>query len=375
MSRKNILSFLMLMPFFSFASTFIETTDVGNEKWPYEMNSSKSFDVASKCEMLVFMEVFNTYNAFSEAILPQKIGVKSMKTASVNTWKKVTKERIIANFNKLSSEALNDVVAVKSNSSWETLSSINLKEKLPENCKSWYESTVVFYTSYVKEQLRLAALYPRITSEILQFSENEIQGHNLSDKNFLLTFDDGPTVINGNTDKLIKVLERYNLTAMFFVLGDNLEKRLKSSSIGAIQNLYGANSVFSHGKVHKSHQKYTLWKESIEHTNTLLHKVFPTENKSDLMYFRPPYGQRNKMLVDYFTERESKIIFWNIDSRDWSSKLNAQQVAERQIRLMLLWRNGILLFHDIHSKSQKAVPIIYNYFKDTNITWMKSDAI
>jgi len=39
---------------------------------------------------------------------------------------------------------------------------------------------------------------------------------------------------------------------------------------------------------------------------------------------------------------------------------------------MLLWRKGILLFHDIHSKAQKVTPIIHSYFKDTDITWMSA---
>ena len=365
----------LLIPFFTFASNFIEVKNINNVGWPLEMNSNKSFDVASKCEMLVFIEVFNQYDSLSEIILAQKIKVNQPKIQSVYQWKEETKARIIANFNKLSNESLNDVVVLNKNSSWETLSLIELEKKIPANFLNWYKSTKDFYTDYIRQQLRLAALYPRITSEILQFSKNEIQGHNFSDKNFLLTFDDGPTKVNGNTDKLIKILENHKLTGMFFVLGENLEKRLKASSIKSINDLYGQNSVFSHGKVHKSHQTYISWKASIDYTNNLIHKIFPTENKNELMYFRPPYGQRNKMLVNYFTSKKSKIIFWNIDSRDWSSKLDIQQVADRQIKLMLLWRNGILLFHDIHTKVQKTIPIIHKYFKNTNITWMKPNTI
>lgn len=372
-NKKIIITyFLLLFSFLSFGKSFLV---LNNQDWPYKMNSRKGFDVASKCEMLVFIEVFNMFDAYSEAEIPLKIGVNNVNKKSVELWKKETKERILNNFNKLSVTSLIDVIFVQQNSSWETLSINDLEKAFPENFLNWYSVSKAFYTDYVKEQMRLAALYPRITSEILQFSENEIQGHNLPDKNFLLTFDDGPTVANGNTDKLIKVLDSYNLTGMFFVLGDNLEKRLKESSKESLVNLYGENEVLSHGRIHKSHQKYSQWKSSIEFTNELIHKVFPREDKNELIYFRPPYGQRNKMLVDYFIEKNSKIIFWNIDSRDWSSKLNTQKVAYRQIKLMLLWRNGILLFHDIHNKVQKAVPIIHNYFKDTDIVWMKPSSI
>ncbi len=362
---------LFLIPFFSFA----EIKNTNNTDWPLEMNSSKNFDVASKCEMLVFIEVFNEYDILSKYDLSLKVKVKNIKEQSVEKWKKETKKRILTNLKRLSNTSLKDLVIVRKGSSWALLSEIELQKILPNNFTNWYNSTKIFYNNYIKEQIRLAALYPRITSEILQFSKNEVQGHNFNDKSFLLTFDDGPTRVNGNTDKLINVLNRHELTGMFFVLGENLEKRLKTSSKKALNNLYGENKVYSHGKIHKSHQKYTYWKASIDETNTLIHNVFSTEDKNELAYFRPPYGQRNKALVAYFGERNSKIVFWNIDSRDWSSKLNAEQVANRQIKLMLLWRKGILLFHDIHSKAQKAVPLIYNYFKNTSIKWEDSNVV
>lgn len=364
-----IYAVFLLIPVVSFASSVTLFENTCNQHWPLKMNSNESFDIASKCEMLVFIEVFNLYDSFSETILGQKIKVKNTNFKSVNQWKKETQARILSNFNQLSDESLKEIVFLKKNSNWETLSLIDLEKNLPDNFSTWYRSTKIFYTNYLKEQFRLAALFPRITSEILQFSENEIQGHNFLDKNFLLTFDDGPTLVNGNTDKLILVLDNLRLTGMFFVLGDNLAKRLETSTIESIKELYGKNSVLSHGKVHKSHQKYTDWKESIDYTNNLIHKIFPTKN--ELVYFRPPYGQRNKTIADYFTTKKSKIIFWNIDSRDWSSKLGVKQVVNRQIKLMLLWRKGILLFHDIHSKAQKVTPIIYTYFKETGITWMK----
>ena len=59
-----------------------------------------------------------------------------------------------------------------------------------------------------------------------------------------------------------------------------------------------------------------------------------------------------------------------MDSQDWNKDITARQVADRQITLMLLWRKGILLFHDVHYKAQTAVPIIKEYFKKANINWV-----
>jgi peptidoglycan-N-acetylglucosamine deacetylase len=342
----------------------------GRALWTYKINSDVSFDIASKCEMLVFVEVFNQYDNLTEIELSKRLGVRAINSASISRWKEETKNRIIDNFRSLSEGSLGEIISIDKNSSWETISKIPLQERIPGNLRQWYEFSKRFYDRYLNEQLRLAALFPRTTSEIIGLSENEISGHEFAQKHFLLTFDDGPSGENGNTDKLIKVLNNLQLKSAFFVLGRNLQNRLNASSEKSLRELYGQNLVFSHGKVHLSHQKYSQAqvKDSIDFTSQLIEKIFSGQNKT--VYFRPPYGQRNQFLSDYLASQNSKVILWNIDSHDWMTDMDAEQAADREITLMLLWRKGILLFHDIHPKAQRAVPIIYNYFKDANIKWM-----
>ncbi len=363
-----LVSLVFLSPLSSHASGPGKIAKADRALWPYKIDSNINFDTASKCEMLVFAEILNQFDHLTEVELAEKIDVKKINAISLNKWKEETKARIIDNFKSLSDASLKEIIPINKNSSWENISAVQLKKQMPDKLKKWYESAKNFYDYYLCEQLRLASLYPRITSEIMQLSKNEIQGHNFPQKQFLLTFDDGPTVVNGNTDKLVKVLDNNNLTGMFFVLGNSLNNRLKASSSKSLRDLYGQNMVVSHGKEHLSHQKYVEWKTSLDYTNQLIHEVFPTP--MDMVYFRPPYGQRNQVLLDYVSSNQSKIILWNMDSQDWSANINAQEVADREITLMLLWRKGILLFHDIHSKAQTAVPIIYNYFKGANIIWM-----
>ena len=371
----HIIIFLLVMPTFSFAIDPIDIAKADRSLWPYQIDSDKNFDIASKCEMLAFVAVFNQYTNMSTEELSKKTKVSKPNLASITQWKELTKFRILENFKNLSEQSLTDIIAIKKNSTWKTLSAIQLQKAIPPNLAKWLESSVNFYSNYINEQLRLAALNPRLTSEIFLIAPNEADGNNFAQKNFLLTFDDGPTVQNGNTDKLMKVLENYSLSGMFFVLGDNLKIRLEQTSALKLNDLYGKNSVYSHGKTHVSHQKYAEWMQSLDYTNDLINKTFGGSQQNKMVYFRPPYGQRNKRLADYLALKNSKNILWNIDSQDWSSKINAQEIADRQITLMLLWRKGILLFHDVHAKAQVAVPIIHDYFKKSNIVWVDSKSI
>lgn len=335
--------------------------------WPQSINSKTDFDVASKMEMLVFVEVFKEYIKLNPSELSLKIDVRFVNDKSITEWEAKTKKLLLANFQTLSDESLRLHISIKKNIDWNSLEQLNLAKNIPSNLKTWYNSARVFYQDYLSELYRLAALNPRITSEIMTLDETEITGDKFKQKHFLLTFDDGPTPQNGNTDRLLKVLNENNLKGIFFVLGDNFEQRIKSTSAKSLALLYGDNLVASHGKFHKSHQKYPDWQNSIDFTKKTIDS---TIDQKGMVYFRPPYGQRNKILVDYLKAHESKVMLWNMDSQDWNKEISGQEVAHRQITLMLLWRKGILLFHDVHAKAQTAVPIIKEYFRKAEVNWI-----
>ena len=334
--------------------------------WNFPMNSSYDFDVASKCEILVFIEVFTEYCTYDEEKLKVLTSLKTLNSQSVENWKIQTRKILLNNINALDKEALNAVIKISPKNTWETLSKVELGKNIPEQLTNWYQNSKTFYKSYIYEQLRLAALFPKITSEINTLHPNEVTGHEFNQKHFLLTFDDGPTPVNGNTDKMIKVLSLHNLSAVFYVLGTSLTARKEATSALSLQKLYQNQSVSSHGFEHNSHQKSLTWKTSIGDTEKLIKAIFTNSTVN----FRPPYGQRTKEIAIYLEKNNAKIVLWNLDSQDWNSKITANEVANRQITLMLLWRKGILLFHDIHPKAQIAVPIIYNYFKNCSINWV-----
>lgn len=366
MNRLKFLFFFLFVLQQSFGQK--NFAKINRATWPYQINSKIDFDVASKMEMLAFTEVFKEFLSLNPIELSQKTGVKNVNVKSVRYWENKTKSILLDNFAHLSGESLPTFAAVKKNIDWNALAVFQLKQNLPSNLLKWHNDSKVFYEDYLSELYRLAALNPRITSEIATIDDQEVNGDAFEQKHFLLTFDDGPTPQNGNTDKMINVLNEYNLKGVFFVLGDSFNQRLNSTSSKSLETLYGKNVVASHAKIHKSHQNFADWKQSLDYTEQLIKKVFKAK---DAVYFRPPYGQRSKILVDHVqNNHQSKVVLWNIDSQDWNKDMSAKIVADRQITLMLLWRKGILLFHDIHPKAQTAVPIIYKYFKKAEITWI-----
>jgi peptidoglycan/xylan/chitin deacetylase (PgdA/CDA1 family) len=361
----------LLAAFSTFAQGPKQIAKISRSLWPYEINSVTEFDFASKMEMLVFIEVLEGQEKLNnEDSLARYLGLEKVAVASVELWKGKVKNNLLTNFNALSKPSNHDFISLAQPLSWVSLvqGARSLSGKMPEALKAWYGDTKAFYLRYIYEQMRLAALFPRITSEILPMDNSEMTGFELKDKQFLLTFDDGPTALRGHTDRLLATLKQQNQHGLFFILGDMYNARLRATSLKQLHDLYGPNVVGSHGKVHKPHQKYAEWPNSLSSSLQIIDSVVP-ENQQRV-FFRPPYGQRNSQMVSYLNAHHAQVMLWNIDSQDWNAKISSPEVADRVITLMLLWRKGIILFHDIHPKANESLPVIWKQFGTSGIQWV-----
>ena len=173
-----------------------------------------------------------------------------------------------------------------------------------------------------------------------------------------LTFDDGPS---NYTDEILDVLEKYNVTATFFVVGTNLNTKYNNTMARLIKL---GNEVGIHGYSHKEFTKIKQSKvvEEIEYTNKLL-KGFNIEAK----YIRPPYGSINNKLKKII---EYPIILWNVDTLDWKYK-DALKIYNNSIDD--IHDGSIILMHDHYLSSVKTLDLIIpklqeDGYKIVNIT-------
>ncbi len=375
MKKLYILFFIQLICYSLFAGGPKKIATVDRSLWPYKINTPVEFEFATKMEILVFLEVLLEKKSLkTKKDFQDYVNIKKVNPVSAQKWQDKITTILVNNLNHILFTSSHDFLEINEIVKVNKLPFYieKFKSKLPENLKPWYKNSKVFYDHYVYELIRLALLFPRITSEILTLDPSEIQGYGTTDKNYLLTFDDGPTRVNGNTDQTIKYLEDNNLPSLFFVLGDKLDRRLKKTSQKKIQALYKSVHVGSHGQIHKSHARYSKRIASLDFTHNIIKKNL--SQVSEPMFFRPPYGQRNDEVISFLQEKNTKVMLWNIDSQDWNRKISSREVAHRMVSLMLLWRSGILLFHDIHPKALQALPIILKTFEGTEIKWAKAGA-
>lgn len=164
-----------------------------------------------------------------------------------------------------------------------------------------------------------------------------------SSKVIYLTFDDGP--IPEATPFVLDTLDRYNIKATFFMVGDNVRKHPDIFADVARRGHRIGNHTFNHiGGVRGSAKDYI---DNTEKANAIIQQHLKTIRPNDntpLNLFRPPHGWM--LSPHYRTLRRMgyKIIMWDLVTRDYSRRLTADDVVDNVKQYA---RNGsIITFHD-----------------------------
>lgn len=171
----------------------------------------------------------------------------------------------------------------------------------------------------IEQPPRLArALYP-----------DAIWRMNPKEKKVYLTFDDGP--IPSITPWVLRLLSERCIKATFFLVGDNVRKHPDEYHMLLEEGHRTGNHTFNH--IRGFEYSTSDYMANTEKANTLI--------GSNL--FRPPHGH---MLYGQYNALKKKytIIMWDLVTRDYSKKLNEEQVLHNVKRYT---RNGsIITFHD-----------------------------
>jgi peptidoglycan/xylan/chitin deacetylase (PgdA/CDA1 family) len=163
---------------------------------------------------------------------------------------------------------------------------------------------------------------------------------NKKSKTVYLTFDDGP--ITDVTPWVLDVLDRENVKATFFCVGENVEKHKQ------IYNniLNRGHSVGNHSFHHIRGREFSL--------NEYLKDVEKASNVISSKLFRPPYGS---LTISQFKSlrKNYRIVFWDVLTEDYNPRKSANDCLNN---VKQLTRNGsVIVFHD----SIKAAERLKNF--------------
>ena len=170
-----------------------------------------------------------------------------------------------------------------------------------------------------------------------------------SKKMIALTFDDGP---NYNTSKVIDVLNKYDIKATFFVLGSRAINNKDILKKMADSGMEIGNHTYNHLLLTKYDENKI--RSEIEDTSEVIYSA--TKKRPKLL--RPSYGSVNNKIKKV---ANMPIIIWDIDTLDWKYH-NSKRITSRVVNKV---RDGdIILMHDIHERTVKAVEKIIPMLKE-----------
>ena len=170
-----------------------------------------------------------------------------------------------------------------------------------------------------------------------------------SEKCVYLTFDDGPHP--ELTDYVLALLEKYNIKATFFCVGDNVRKypevfeRIKTSG----------HDVGNHTMHHL---------RGFEHScEVYLNDVAEAQGLIQSHFFRPPHGRVTFKQLRALKEKYT-IVMWDVITRDYNQKLKPEQVFNIVKKYT---RNGsVIVFHDSDKAGKNLLGAL-----EPSIIWLK----
>jgi len=170
-----------------------------------------------------------------------------------------------------------------------------------------------------------------------------------------ITFDDGPEL--KSTPIILDVLENAGAKATFFLIGKNIEKYPEMVEL-----------LISNGHEIGEHSYFHIhpWKSGPFGTLNDLIKSHQTFRKfisgQEIEYFRPPYGKFNLITLLYIWFTGKKVIFWNVDPKDYQAS-SAEKVFQSVIEnlhpgMVLLLHDGRMNCNENYDVTVKAVAAI-----------------
>lgn len=166
----------------------------------------------------------------------------------------------------------------------------------------------------------------------------------------VITFDDGPHP--EYTRQILAALAEQCTKATFFEVG----QMIKNFPDIAKEVQAEGHTVGTHTWSHRNLGAISLdrAKSQIESTINLADTTLPN---GVAPFFRFPYLSDPKRVRDYLASRHIAVMGIDVDSYDWRAR-NADKIFKNVFSTLNKTGQGIILFHDIHPQSAKAIPAV-----------------
>lgn len=183
-----------------------------------------------------------------------------------------------------------------------------------------------------------------------------------NEKKVYLTFDDGPSL---NTIKILNILDRYQVKATFFVIGN--EEDYADESYRAM--ISRGHSIGLHSYTHDYNLIYRSKKnffQDLKRLEWLLDNKYGVKSH----FVRIPGGSNNRLynqtstqplikgILEELTRKDYIYMDWNVDSKDGDSPFTSStQITRNVLNQCKGQKQVIILLHDINDMKNTVVAL------------------
>ncbi len=167
-----------------------------------------------------------------------------------------------------------------------------------------------------------------------------------------LTFDDGPDN-QGNTRRIVDILDRYNAVGTFFMMGVRVQADPATVRYVASHGHALGSHTYDHRSLPSLSSATIGWQ--FDRTQALVRHAGVN---AKLSCYRPPYGATNSRVRQVAANRGLREIKWSIDTNDWRSSAT---IGSIQRSLNQARHGSIVLMHDGASRRFKTVQALSDW--------------
>ena len=206
--------------------------------------------------------------------------------------------------------------------------------------------------------------------EIIRSAHEIERDPNAWPKKVYLTFDDGPSP---NTEKILDILNEYNVKGNFFVVGtksDNLKKMYK-------RIVDEGHVIGMHSFSHKYSEIYASKDAFVNDLDKIAGLIYDEAGVWPTLY-RFPGGSSNYVskvpmseLIDILNSRGITYYDWNVSSGDATNPIPpTEDIIKNSLNRLDEYEEVMILFHDLANKTTtvEALPKIIEALLDQGIT-------
>jgi peptidoglycan/xylan/chitin deacetylase (PgdA/CDA1 family) len=179
----------------------------------------------------------------------------------------------------------------------------------------------------------------------------------LTDKEVVLTFDDGPWP--GNTPAVLKALADECTKAVFFPIGKHATYHPEIlRQVAAAGHTVGAHT-WSHANLNSKKMTEQLAKDEIEKGYSAVKLAL---GAAPAPFFRFPELQHGPAAMAYLGARNIAMFSCDLDSFDFRAK-NPEQIVNTVMTKLDKQGKGIILMHDFQKHTAEALPTLLRRLK------------